>query len=215
MSEPQWLTWVRDVQSIAQNGLTFCQNLYDRERYEQLRTVSSQMIAALGSPHGGSSDPAPILSLLEGEKGYATPKIDVRGAVFNERNEILMVRETIDHNRWTLPGGWADVNYTTAENTLKEIFEESGYRATIVKLAALWDRNRQGHPPDIFSCAKIFYLCTLAGGVPCQTTLETSGHGWFDRANLPDDLSLTRLLPHQLERMFDHHDRPDLPTDYD
>jgi len=210
MSEPQWLTWARDVQAIAQNGLTFCQNPYDRERYEQLRVLASSMIAALGQ-----NTPETVLTLFTNEKGYATPKIDVRGAVFNAAGEILMVRETIDQDRWTLPGGWADVNFTTAENTLKEVMEESGYSAEIIKLAALWDRNRQGHPPDVFSCAKVFYLCRLTGGTPTIDNLETSGIGWFNRDNLPDDLSLTRLLPHQLRRMFDHYDQPDLATDYD
>ncbi|MDL2171285.1 MULTISPECIES: NUDIX hydrolase [Asaia] len=210
MSEPQWLTWARDVQAIAQNGLTFCQNPYDRERYEQLRMLASSMIAALGQ-----NTPETVLALFTNEKGYATPKIDVRGAVFNAAGEILMVREAIDQDRWTLPGGWADVNFTTAENALKEVMEESGYSAEIIKLAALWDRNRQGHPPDVFSCAKVFYLCRLTGGTPTIDNLETSGIGWFNRDNLPDDLSLTRLLPHQLRRMFDHYDQPDLATDYD
>lgn len=210
MSEPQWLTWARDVQAIAQNGLTFCHNPYDRERYEQLRALSARMMGALGE-----TEPATVEALFAGEMGYATPKIDVRGAVFNAQGQILMVRETIDQGRWTLPGGWADVNLTTAENTLKEIFEESGYRAEIVKLAALWDRTRQGHPPDVFSCAKVFYLCALTGGVAHEQTTETSGTGWFDRDSLPVDLSLTRLLPSQLRRMFDHYDRPGLPTDYD
>lgn len=210
MSEPQWLTWARDVQAIAQSGLTFCQNPYDRERYEQLRVLASSMVAALGQ-----NTPETVLTLFTNEKGYATPKIDVRGAAFNAAGEILMVREAIDQDRWTLPGGWADVNFTTAENTLKEVMEESGYSAEIIKLAALWDRNRQGHPPDVFSCAKVFYLCRLTGGTPTIDNLETSGIGWFNRDNLPDDLSLTRLLPHQLRRMFDHYDQPDLATDYD
>ncbi|GBR04850.1 NUDIX hydrolase [Asaia siamensis] len=210
MSAPQWLVWARDVQAIAQNGLTFCQNPYDRERYEQLRLLSSNMLAALSS-----TTPEPILTLLENERGYATPKIDVRGAVFNEQGQILMVREAIDHDRWTLPGGWADVNLTTAQNTLKEVLEESGYTAEITKLAALWDRDRQGHPPDLFSCAKVFYLCRLTGGTPTIDNLETSGIGWFDRHDLPTDLSLGRLQPSQLARMFDHYDHPELATDYD
>ncbi|WP_336945819.1 NUDIX hydrolase N-terminal domain-containing protein [Asaia sp. HN010] len=210
MSAPQWLVWARDVQAIAQNGLTFCQNPYDRERYEQLRLLSSNMLAALSG-----TTPEPILALMENERGYTTPKIDVRGAVFNEQGQILMVREAIDHDRWTLPGGWADVNLTTAQNTLKEVLEESGYTAEIVKLAALWDRDTQGHPPDLFSCAKVFYLCRLTGGSATIDNLETSGLGWFDRHALPTDLSLGRLQPHQLTRMFDHYDRPELATDYD
>lgn len=210
MSEPQWLTWARDVQAIAQNGLTFCQNPYDRERYEQLRQISAKMLAELGT-----STPEAVFALLTHELGYTTPKIDVRGAVFNNEGQILMVREAIDQDRWTLPGGWADVNLTTAQNTLKEILEESGYTAEIVKLAALWDRTRQGHPPDLFSCAKVFYLCRLTGGQPTIDNLETSGIGWFGRTDLPEDLSLGRLLPSQLARMFDHYDAPGLATDYE
>ncbi len=209
MTEPQWLTWTREAQAIAQNGLTYCQNPYDLERYEQLRLLAGKMIAALGA---GSPDQ--IEALFAREKGYATPKIDVRAAVFDSQDRILMVRETIDQDRWTLPGGWADINFTTAENALKEVREESGYLARIRKLAAVWDRTRQGHPPDVFSCAKMFYVCDLTGGTP-SASMETSEVGWFSREELPDDLSLGRLLPEQLRRMFDHHDHPDLPADYD
>lgn len=211
MNEPQWLTWTREVQAIAQNGLTYCDNPYDLERNEQLRVLAARMTDALSI----RSEPERFLSLFVREKGYATPKIDVRAAVFDAEGRVLMVRETIDQDRWTLPGGWADVNYSTAENALKEVREESGYEARIRKLAALWDRTTQGHPPDVFSCAKVFYVCDLTGGAPTEANMETSGNGWFGRDELPDDLSLGRLLPSQLLRMFDHYDNPDLPADFD
>lgn len=132
MTEPDWLTLSREVQAIAQNGLTFTSNVYDIERYTRLREIASGLLAAQIS---GQADV--IRTIFERETGYATPKIDVRAAVFDAESRILMVRETIDDGRWTLPGGWADVNLSTAENAVKEVREESGYEVRPVKLAAL------------------------------------------------------------------------------
>src|SRR5262245_54139103 len=107
MTEPDWLTWTRELQAIAQAGLTFTENPYDRERYESLRALASTIMAA----HTGTTAER-IQELFIGERGYPTPKVDVRGATFDDRGHILMVRETSDSGRWTLPGGWADVNLT-------------------------------------------------------------------------------------------------------
>ena len=125
-----------------------------------------------------------------------------------------MVRETSDGGRWTLPGGWADVNRTAAENAVKEALEESGYAVRVLKLAALWDRTRQRHPAGLFSCAKVFFVCEPIGGA-ATTSHETSEVGWFAEADLPQDLSLARVLPQQLARMFAHWRDPALPTDFD
>ncbi len=149
-----------------------------------------------------------------GEEGYATPKLDVRGAVFDQSGRILMVRETVDAGSWTLPGGWADVNQTPAESVAREVAEESGYCARICKLAAVWDRARQGHPPGPFSICKLFFICALEGG-SARTSLETSETGWFAEDAIPSDLSLGRVLPHQIARMFAHWRAPDLPTEFD
>ncbi|MGI4801101.1 MAG: NUDIX hydrolase, partial [Janthinobacterium lividum] len=115
MAEPDWLTWTRELQAIAQTGLAFVRDPYDRERYEMLRTLASRIMAA----HTASSVRR-IEELFAGETGYATPKVDVRGAAFDESGRMLMVREVADAGRWTLPGGWADVNLTAAENVVKE-----------------------------------------------------------------------------------------------
>jgi ADP-ribose pyrophosphatase YjhB (NUDIX family) len=209
-ADPDWLAWTRELQAIAQIGLAFCRDPYDRERYEQLRALASRMMAA----HTGA--PAEqIEALFRGETGYATPKVDVRGAVFDAAGRLLMVRETSDGGRWTLPGGWADVNLTAAENVVKEVREESGYVARALKLAAVWDRTRQGHGPSVFSCCKLFFVCELVGGAPAPS-LETSEVAWFAEGALPlDDLSLGRILPSQLHRMFAHHRDPVLATDYE
>jgi ADP-ribose pyrophosphatase YjhB (NUDIX family) len=210
MSEPDWLNWSRELQAIAQSGLAFTRDPYDRERYETLRALASTIMAA----HTNTPARA-IEELFRAEQGYATPKLEVRAAVFDAQARILMVREVLDHGRWTLPGGWADVNLTPAENVLKEVREESGYEAKVVKLAAAWDRVRQGHPASVFSCCKLFYLCELTGG-EATTSLETSEVGWFAQDALPlDDLSVGRVLAGQIRRMFDHFREPGLATDWE
>ena len=155
-----------------------------------------------------------IADLFAGETGYATPKIGVRGAVFDEDARLLLVRETADNDRWTLPGGWAEVNQTPAESVTREIFEESGYRAHPLKLAAVWDRARQPHPPSPHSVVRMFFICRLSGGAP-RTSLETSGHGWFHEPNIPANLSLGRTSPFHIARMFAHWRDPNLPTEFD
>ncbi|MBB2201298.1 NUDIX hydrolase N-terminal domain-containing protein [Gluconacetobacter tumulisoli] len=207
--EPDWLVWTREIQAIAQTGLAFTRDPYDRERYEMLRGLAARMLAErTGAPA------AWIETLFAGEGGYATPKIDVRAAVFDDWRRILMVREVLDGGRWTLPGGWADVNITPADSAVKEVREESGYEVRVRKLAALWDRTRQGHPAQMFSCAKLFYLCDLVGGA-AATSLETSEVGWFAEDEIPADLSVGRVLPSQVRRMFAHAHAPSLQTDFE
>jgi ADP-ribose pyrophosphatase YjhB (NUDIX family) len=155
-----------------------------------------------------------IEDLFAAESGYASPKVGVRGAVFDSAGRVLMVRETADHGRWTLPGGWAEVNQTPAESVIREIFEESGYHAHPVKLAAVWDRARQKHKPAPFSVVRLFFVCTLEGGAPA-TSLETSEIGWFAEDAIPADLSAGRVLPEQIARMFVHWREPGLPTDFE
>ena len=161
-----------------------------------------------------SADATRIDDLFARETGYATPKIGVRGAVFDTEGRILLVRETADSHRWTLPGGWAEVNQTPAESVVREIFEESGYHAKPLKLAAVWDRARQPHPPAPYSVVRFFFICALTGG-EARTSLETSGHGWFHEAGVPEDLSRGRTLPMHIARMFAHWREPGLPTEFD
>src|SRR5690606_25180778 len=209
MSDPRWLDWSRELQAIAQTGLTFSTDPYDRERYDRLRDLAASMLAA--------HTEAPlerIADLLRGESGYATPKIDIRAAVFDDRGRLLFVREAMDQDRWTLPGGWADVNLTPAQNALKEVREESGYEARIVKLAAAWDRQRQGHPASLWSCLKVFCICEVAGGA-ARTIHETTAVAWFSQHEIPTELSLGRVLPGQIARMFAHRANPALPVEFD
>jgi len=208
-TEPDWLVFCREIQALAQSGLAFTRDAYDRERYGQLRALTAQMIAA------HTDAPLPFVAgLFADQTGYATPKIDVRGAAFDTQNRILMVREVADEGRWTLPGGWADVNLTAAENVAKEMREESGFETRVTKCAAVWDRSRQGHTPQFFSALKMFYVCEIVGGA-AATSLETSEVAFFAEADIPADLSIGRVLPHQIARMFAHHRDPGMPTDFE
>ena len=151
---------------------------------------------------------ATVRGFWEGEHGYATPKVDVRGGVFRGA-EVLLVRERSD-GRWTLPGGWVDVNDAPSAAVAREIFEESGYHARPVKLAALIDKNRHPHPPGVHHIYKLFFLCELTGGSPA-TSIETDAVGFFAVDALPE-LSLGRNTEAQIRLLFEHHARPDLPT---
>lgn len=214
MADPIWLTWAREIQAIAQTGLAFGPNAYDRERYERLRALAAEIVAN----HAAASVPR-VIELFGMQEGYATPKVDVRGAAFDPQGRILLVREVADEGRWTLPGGWADVNLTPAENVAKEMREESGFEVRVRKLAAAWDRTRQGHAPGVFSCVKLFFICDITGG-QARTSSETSEIGWFAEDALPPnlssgDLSRERTLPAQLHRMFAHARDANLPADFD
>jgi ADP-ribose pyrophosphatase YjhB (NUDIX family) len=157
MADPDWLVWAREIQAIAQTGLTFSKDPYDLDRFAALRRLSARIMAE----HTGA-ELGRIEGLFDAETGYATPKVGVRGAVFDAAGRILMVRETADEHRWTLPGGWADVNQTPAQSVVREVFEESGYHVRAVKLAAVWDRSRHTHPATTFSVVRMFFVC--AGG---------------------------------------------------
>jgi ADP-ribose pyrophosphatase YjhB (NUDIX family) len=200
------LAWARELQAIAQNGLAFSRDPFDRARYTRLTELASSMLTAeLGAP------PETVRALFQGESGYATPKVDVRGGVFRD-GDVLLVRERSD-GRWTLPGGWVDVNDAPSDAVAREIYEESGFRARPVKLAALVDRNRHPHPPGVHHIYKLFFVCELTGGSPA-TSAETDAVGFFAVHSLPE-LSTGRVLPAQIERLYRHHLEPGLPTDFD
>jgi len=205
--DPPWLLWARELQALAQTGLTFSKDTYDLERYERIRALAAEMYAR------GSDTPLErIRSLFAQESGYATPKVDVRGAVFRDER-ILLVQEAADGG-WTLPGGWADVNQSPREGVEREIREESGYEARAVKLAAVYDYRRQGHRnPLPSSIYKLFFVCELTGG-EARTSFETSAVDFFAPDELPP-LSMGRTNPAQIARMFAHWRDPLLAADFD
>ena len=207
MDEPQWLRIARELRAIAQTGLTFTTDRFDRQRYERVRELAASMLA-----EGSGEQFEVIIEILREGWGYATPKVDVRGAAFVD-GRVLLVREISDGN-WTLPGGWADVNQSAAACVVREIAEESGFVARARKLAAVRDYQRSGHPPrNVDSIYKMFFICEITGGAACASN-ETSEVAFFARDALPP-LSLGRTTAAQIERMFHHAEHPELATDFD
>jgi ADP-ribose pyrophosphatase YjhB (NUDIX family) len=207
MDEPQWLRIARELRAIAQTGLTFTADRFDRQRYERVRELAASMLA-----QGSGEQFEVIIEMLREGWGYATPKVDVRGAAFVD-GRVLLVREISDGN-WTLPGGWADVNQSAAESVVREIAEESGFVARARKLAAVRDYQRSGHPPrNADSIYKMFFICEITGGA-ARASVETSEVAFFARDALPP-LSLGRTTAAQIDRMFHHAEHPDLATDFD
>lgn len=208
MADPDWLLWAREMQAMAQTGLAFDPSHWDRARYERLSALAADIMAT-----HTSTDTTTLKQAFAAEWGYPTPKLDVRGAVFRD-NQLLLVREIADSHRWTLPGGWADINLTPAENVIKEVREETGFLVRPTKLAAAYDRTRQGHTPQPFSAAKLLFLCEITTGTATPSA-ETSEIAFFAEQELPEDLSIDRTTHAQLRRMFVHHHDRLLPTEFD
>jgi ADP-ribose pyrophosphatase YjhB (NUDIX family) len=204
--EPQWLRIAREVRAIAQTGLAYTADGFDQQRYERLRELAAQLLS-----QGSATEQESILELLRLEKGYATPKVDVRGAAF-EGGRVLMVRE-IGDGKWTLPGGWADVNQSAGECVVREVAEESGFKARALKLAAVYEYQKRNPRPHIDSIYKMFFICEIVGGTACASD-ETSEVAFFARDELPP-LSLGRTTAAQIDRMFEHRENLQLATDFD
>lgn len=206
MTSPDWLLRAQRLAALAQTGLTYARDHFDRERYLEVRALAAEMLAA-----GAGEEPRRVAGLLAAEEGYATPKVDVRAAVF-DGGRVLLVRERVDGG-WTLPGGWADVGESPGVAAAREVREESGYEVRTTKLLAVWDKLRHDHPPDPFHAYKLVFRCELTGGAPA-TSHETTGVDFFAEDALPP-LSLPRTTEAQLRRLFAHARDPGLPTDFD
>ncbi|QBD74595.1 NUDIX domain-containing protein [Ktedonosporobacter rubrisoli] len=204
--DPQWLQWAKMLQSMAQTGLTYASDPYDIERYKALQELAFEIMAA-----NAHIDVGDVRRLFEAESGHATPKVDVRAAVFKD-NKILMVKERSDGG-WTLPGGWADVGEAPAIAAVREAWEESGYQVRATRLLAVYDRDKHGHPPLPYHIYKIFFECELLGGKP-TTSSETDDVAFFAEDELPP-LSLTRIVPAQIQRFFAMHRDPTAAADFD
>lgn len=197
------------LEALAQDGLTYATIDYDRDRFAKIRVVAEDLFSVV------TDRPADDLRMELGrDAGYATPKIDVRGALVDERERLLLMRERTD-GRWSLPGGFADPLDTPSAAVVREVREETGYGAEAVKLVACWDRDVQGHRPRLpVHLYKLFFLCRPTGDVGPPDELETLDVGWFGIDELPP-LSTGRITRHQLERVLAHHRDPALPTEFD
>lgn len=206
--EDQWLAWGKRLQALAETGQFFTRDGFDRERYEEISGIAQAMLARLGE-----APPARIEALIsESSKGYVTPKIDVRGAVIRD-DTVLLVRERADH-LWTLPGGFADVGFSPAENIEKEMREEAGLTVTVRSLYGVRHKARHPYDPDVRDFYKMFFLCAADEDAVPAAGGEVEDAAFFPLDGLPP-LSTGRVIEADIRAAFDHHARPSLPTVFD
>lgn len=172
----KWLDWAVELQSLAQAGLTYGKDQFDLERYARIREISAEMMAyKTGLPLTRVKD------LFCNETGYQTPKLDTRAAIF-KGDKILLVKE--NNGKWSLPGGWVDVNVSVKENTVKEVKEEAGLTVTADRIIAVQDRAKHNLPVYAYGVCKIFVLCSVLGG-KFEKNIETTESGYFGEDELP------------------------------
>jgi len=205
--DPQWLSWTRSLQAIAQAGLNYAEDEYDVQRYREVRRIAAELAAA----HSETSAEA-IEGIFARGSGHPTPKVDVRAAIIIA-GEILLVRERSDGG-WTLPGGWADPGESPSEAVARETREEAGVQVRATKLIALFDRARQGHPPHAEYIYKAIFACEPLGPLAPQPSGETDRAAFFAPEMLPE-LSAGRTTGAQIARAFAHHADPLLATEFD
>ena len=196
-NQNELLQLVKQIQALAETGLHYSEIDYDLDRYQNLEEIALRMLSLVS----GISDETIRVATPE-HNGYRTPKVDVRAVIFNDQDEILLVKERID-SRWSLPGGWCDVGYTPTEVAEKEVYEEAGIRAKVTRLLAVLDKKCHDHPEDLFYAYKIFLECE-AESYDISTGMETLDVGFFAQDNLPE-LSTPRNTRGQIDTMFDFH----------
>lgn len=205
--ESEQVVWARRLQAIAQTGLTYSTDVHDTERYEEIGRLAAEILA-----QGDTRKKDLLVEIFQREEGYATPKVDTRGAVFRD-SKLLMVQEAADGG-WTLPGGWADPGESPSENVRREVLEETGFEVRVRKLLAIYDRAKHPHVPVFpFHVYKLFFWCEITGG-EVRGNHEITDLGFFGENEIPD-LSISRVTSHQIRRMFEHLQSPDLATDFD
>jgi ADP-ribose pyrophosphatase YjhB (NUDIX family) len=203
---PRWLEWAREMQALSQSGLTFTQNEYEIERYRRISEIAAEIVASYtGVP--ASAWQKNFLS----QRGYATPKIDVRGAVIRDE-KILLVQERSDQ-RWCMPGGWADVGEKPSEMVVREVSEESGFHVVPRKIIGVYDANRTGRPMEFYHAYKIVFLCEIVSGA-ARPSYETLAVDFFNFDNLPP-LSSNRTNGRHLAEVLAHVRDDNRPASFD
>jgi ADP-ribose pyrophosphatase YjhB (NUDIX family) len=202
---PHWLAWAREIQALSQTGLHYSNSDYDAQRYRRLIEIAAEMVES----HTGLAR-EPLVERFLAQPGYATPKVDVRGAAVRD-GQILLVQEAAD-GRWTLPGGWADVGDLPSEMVVREVWEESGFEVVPRKVVGVYDTNRRS-PLEFFHAYKVVFLCDIVGG-EARPSNETLDVGFFAFDNLPP-LSSPRTDLRHLEEVQAHLQDPVRPAAFD
>lgn len=203
---PRWLEWAREIQSLGQTGLTYSDNHFDTQRYGRLTGIAAEIVHS----HTGLATES-LLQDFRTQPGYATPKVDVRGAVLRG-GKILLVQEQVD-GRWCMPGGWADVGDSPSEMVVREVWEESGFKVMPAKVIGVYDANRSGCPLEFYHAYKIVFLCEITGGEP-RPSEETLDVDFFSFDDLPP-LSTSRTNERHLAEVLAHVQDPLRPAAFD
>jgi ADP-ribose pyrophosphatase YjhB (NUDIX family) len=206
LRQPNWLSWARTAQALAQNGLTYAESPFDRDRYTKLAALADEIFATYTGLEAEQ-----LTAWLNLQPGYITPKVDVRAACFRD-GRLLLVRERSDGG-WCLPGGWADVGDGPSQAAVREVQEEAGFTSVARKVIGVFDANRGGEPLSAYHAFKIIFACDITGG-EAQPDHEILEVGWFDRSARPP-LSGNRTTAAQLAECFAHLDDPARPTSFD
>ena len=202
----KWLKWAIEIQSLAQAGLAYTDNVYDIERYERLREISAEMIKEKSNI---SLDK--VNNLFCNETGYQTPKIDTRAVIFKD-DKILLTHE--NNGTWSLPGGWCDVLESVASNTIKEVKEETGLDVETIKIIAVQDRNKHNKPIYAYGVCKIFVLCNVIGGEFTEN-IETTEIKYFSLDEIPNNLAEEKTNNEQIEMCFKAYKDEKWQTQFD
>ncbi|AZN29029.1 NUDIX domain-containing protein [Flaviflexus salsibiostraticola] len=193
-----------ELSSISESALAYCRDPFDIDRFHRIGEIAQEVAQLV------AREPLPDYDRrVASIAGYTTPKVDVRGGVFDESGRILLVREIADEGRWTLPGGWCDVLETPTSAIEREVAEEAGVPVRAVHLAAIIDRHRWPHEPVYDRhMYKLFFVCEPLGPVDLLfTSEETSEIGWFAADDLPE-LSIERVVPDQILLLHEHWRSP-------
>ena len=202
----KWLQWAIEIQSLAQSGLAYTNNVYDIERYERLRKISAEMI-----DEKSNIGLEKVEKLFCNEVGYQTPKIDTRAVIFKD-DKILLTHE--NNGTWSLPGGWCDVLESIKSNTIKEVKEETGLDVETVKVIAIHDRNKHNKPIYAYGICKVFMLCKLIGGEFVKN-IETTEIKYFSLDDIPNNLAQEKTNKEQIEMCFKAYKDENWQTQFD
>jgi ADP-ribose pyrophosphatase YjhB (NUDIX family) len=203
---PRWLEWAREIQALGQTGLYYSETEYHMQRYRRLMEIAAEIVGSYaGLPK------RPVMESFSAQPGYATPKVDVRGAVVRDE-KILLVQERVD-GCWAMPGGWADVGECPSAMVVREVWEESGFEVEACKVIGVYDANRGGRPLRFYHAYKIIFLCEIVGG-EARTSDETMAVGFFSFDDLPP-LSTERTGERHLAEVLAHVQDAQRPAAFD
>lgn len=206
MEHKTWMQWAIELQSLAQAGLAYGKDSYDKERYTRIREISAEIIS-----HMSDIPTDKVKNLFCNESGYQTPKIDTRAAIF-QNGKILLVHE--NNGTWSLPGGWCDVDQSVASNVIKETREETGLLVSAERLIAVQDWRLHNVRNYAYGVIKIFVLCKSTGGSFAEN-IETTGIGYFNRDELPANLATEKTTAEQIQMCFDANNDNNWKTQFD